>query len=664
VEQPLLIEATYSHTNLTCFESRDGSINVLIKGGTNSYSYRLQKDNNVYGNWISFRSDIALSHLSKGLYNIQVKDTNDCYLIENGTIATLSFMVTQPELLTVNGTISHVTGFGLTNGSIITTIEGGTKPYTISWKDAKGIKLVASSRNLTTIGNGSYTILIKDSKGCSVNKRFIVTQPEELKVTLSQNSIVLCNGFKSAGILSNVTGGVKPYRYEWFVEDVSFNKNTSVNNVGAGNYYLTVTDANNNVTKSENLTITEPEVLKVVLDPTSKSCGGNNDWTVVSNITGGTPPYSYAWSSGEKTKDIKDVSEGSYFVVITDVNGCQVTSNILLETGSPLIITERITNVVCYNTCTGNIDLDIKGGIAPYSISWNTGETSASVNNLCKGDYEVTVKDQKGCSITRTISVKSAAEVVFDLVPNEVTLCDGETIEYDVTMSNVKFYKWTSDNGFTSTKSNVVLSEEGKYTLTITTNDGCTIARDIQIHKSGAEIDAQLILTSQAFVGEDIAIINVSNPISKNIEWKIPLNVEVVQKTNEGLVLRFPAPGNYEVSLVSTEGACKKIATKVVNVLKENELSDNGDSKKPFIKEFKVYSNPNKGKFKVNIELEKESEISLRLFSLGANSVVKERKMKGLKKYEVGYEMNASAGVYVLLLETSKARRIRKVIIE
>ncbi|PHN99525.1 hypothetical protein CSC82_33565 [Rhodobacteraceae bacterium 4F10] len=393
------------------------------------------------------------------------------------------------------------------------------------------------------------------------------------------------------------------------------------------------------------------------------TCSGNDDGVISLNVEGGTPPYSYSWSSGETTAEIT-VAAGSYFVLVTDANGCQTTGSFTVEKASSLTITETIKDVVCYNSCTGEIDLNIEGGIAPYNVTWNTGQIGNNVTGLCAGMYTVMVTDQKGCQTTKEILVKNAEELIFDVVPSEVTLCYGETIEYDVTMDGISEYAWTSTNGFTSNESVVLLSEEGVYTLTVTTVDGCKVSKEIIIHKSNTVIDAQLILTSQAFVGEDIILINVSNPISEKVEWSIPSNVTIVQKTDEGLVLRFPAPGNYDISLISNEGNCKKVAAKTVNVLKARDLTDIGETKNPFVKEFVVYSNPNKGKFTVDVELEKESEISLRLFSLGANSVVADKLLKGQKEYEVLYDMNVSAGVYVLLLETPKAKRIQKVIVE
>ncbi len=665
ITQPTLITATSSHTNLSCFENNDGKIAININGGVGNYSYRLRKDSNAYGAWITTTSSLVIDNLAIGKYDVQIKDGNDCLLKEGGVEKTFTFDITQPDVLNITGVVTNVSGFGLSNGAIDATVIGGTKAYTLEWKNQSGT-IVATTEDLSNEVSGVYTLTVKDAQNCTLSKTFIITQPEALTVALVQNNIVLCKGFASASINSTVTGGVAPYTYEWYQSGTNtvISNRESLNNIGIGTYHVVITDANNNVTRSTDIIIKEPETLAVTLNGTSTTCGGNNDWSISANVTGGTAPYSFEWSSGETTQDLTNVSLGGYFVVVTDANGCQVTQNIVLENGSPLEVTVDVTNTVCYNECTGAIDLQVTGGIAPYNITWNTGATGNTITNACHGEYVATITDQKGCVIVKTVEIKNAEEFIFDLVPDEVTLCKGETIEYDVTMNGVTSYSWTSNNGFRSTRSIVELSEAGKYQLTVVTNDGCSVSREVEIFKSDVDIDAQLILSSQAFVGEDIAIINVSNPISSNVEWIIPSNVEVKQKTDEGLVLRFPAPGDYNISLVATEGNCKKTATKTVNVLKARDLSDVGDAETPFIKEFEVYSNPNKGKFKVAVELEKEAEISLRLFGLGASSVVKDKQFKGAKEYQVDYDMNVSVGIYVLLLETPKAKRIRKVIIE
>ncbi|PKH51972.1 hypothetical protein CXF68_15315 [Tenacibaculum sp. Bg11-29] len=639
---------TYTKQDVTCYSGNDGAINLSVSGGTGIYTYV----------WSNGQRTEDVSSLTSGDYNVTVSD-------ENGCSKKVLITIAQPSEYKISlNLFKRPTGKGLSNGKIEVEVIGGDQPDIFEWKDENGI-VIGNTKSITDIPAGKYTFFVTDKKGCKLQETYNLGEPEELLITLNQNNIILCNGGSEASVKATVTGGVIPYQYTWYdSENTLISNEVILTNVKKGSYYLVIKDSENNQKQSVAILISQPELLKTELESTPGNCGTANDWTITANTTGGTLPYKYFWSTGATTQNITNMSLGSYFVMITDANGCQTTQNIVLENTSPLTINVNVTDVNCYNTCTGTINLDIAGGLAPYTVAWNTGDTGKSIVNACKGEYIATITDKKGCTIVKTITIKNTDEVVFSLVPNKVTLCYGETIEYDVTMNDVSKYSWTSDNGFTSNESIVTLSEGGKYTLTVTTTKGCIIVKELEILKSDVKIDAQLILTSQAFVGEDIAIINVSNPISSNIAWSIPSNVTIVQQTDEGLVLRFPAPGNYNIALVATEGNCIKRAIKTVTVLKSRNLDAIGDTKNPFIKEFKVYANPNKGNFKVDIVLEKESEVSLRLFSLSANSVVADKRLKGLKEYTANYEMNLSVGIYVLLLETPKGKRIRKVIIE
>ncbi|MEQ3500068.1 hypothetical protein ABMY20_09950 [Tenacibaculum sp. SSH1-16] len=644
---PLAI--TFTKTEVTCYNGNDGSIDISVTGGTGVYNYE----------WSNGEIIEDVTTLSAGVYTVTVKDENGCELQEVITI-------TQPSVYRVLvTTFEEPRGAGLSDGSISVDIEGGVAPFTYEWKD-QATNSISNTTSINNVPTGKYYLTVVDAKGCELNEVYNLDEPDPLIVAIEQVETIKCNGDISAVLKAVATGGVGGNSYVWFnaVTGNSVGNSQVIYNLPTGRYFVKVTDLKGIEDTSEVFTVVQPEVLEVAGDVSNVTCSGNNDGVISLNVEGGTSPYSYSWSSGQTTAEITDVAAGSYFVLVTDANDCQTTGSFTVEKASSLTITETVKDVICYNSCTGEIDLNIEGGIAPYSVTWNTGQKGSNVTGLCAGTYIVTVTDQKGCQATKEILVKNAEELIFDVVPSEVTLCYGETIEYDVTMVGTSKYEWTSTNGFTSGESVVLLSEEGVYTLTITTKDGCKVSKEIIIHKSNVEIDAQLILTSQAFVGEDIVLINVSDPVSEKIEWNIPSNVTIVQKTDEGLVLRFPAPGNYDISLISNEGNCKKVATKTVNVLKARDLTDIGETKNPFVKEFVVYSNPNKGKFTVDVELEKESEISLRLFSLGANSVVADKLLKGQKEYEVLYDMNVSAGVYVLLLETPKAKRIQKVIVE
>ena len=670
ITQPSFIEVTSSSENVSCFEKKDGIINLEAKGGTGKYYYSVSKDGGDYGTEVEFTDTTVISNLDIGDYDVKVRDENRCDLKENGVNKILNFTITQPKALEITEKITHVTGFGLDNGSIIAAVTGGTHftttDYKYSWKDVTG-KEIAITKDIFNQVAGTYTLEVTDANTCFIRKEITINQPDLLKVTVQQQNIVLCKGDKTASIASTIIGGQKPYKaYAWYKKGETSvqSPRTTLSSIGIGTYYLIVTDTNDNVTQSADIVIEEPDFLRIQLTSKSEGCGTTDDWTIEANVSGGTAPFKYFWSTGETTKDITQQSLGTYFVVITDANGCQITERITLENTNIFNVIPNVKEIVCYNNCSGEITLDIQGGFAPYTILWNTGATTQSIKNLCAGEYTVEVEDSNGCREIKTVTLQNPEEFIFELIPDKVTLCQDEDIEYDVTMNNVVSYNWTSDTGFRSNKSMVTLSEGGNYTLTVVTNEGCSISRNLEITKSDIVIDAQLILTSQAFAGEEIAIINVSAPISSNVDWEIPSNVTIIQKEKEGVVVEFPAPGDYEISLVSSEGDCNKKQTKIVTVLKARNLVDVGDTEGPFIKEYKVYANPNKGQFKVDVVLEKEAEISLRLFGLGANTTTLDREFKGEKEYTIDYDMNVPVGIYILLLETSKAKRIIKVIIE
>ena len=644
---PLAI--SYTKTAVSCYNGNDASITLSVTGGTNAYRYA----------WNNGMTTSTITALAAGRYTVVVKDDNNCEI-------SATILISEPNEYKATPTVFNTpTGAGLSNGEIAVDVIGGTAPYQLEWRD-EDLNLLGNTDAIQNLSAGNYTLKVTDQLGCELVEVYNLGEPEPLTVTIEQNEEIQCKGNSQASLKAVANGGVGGNTYVWYSASTNnvLGNGQFIYNLPSGNYYVVVTDFNNNASNSQSFFVAEPEILTATLQSNATGCGMNNDWEITPIVKGGTPPYSYAWSSGETSAQLTDASLGTYFVLITDANGCQTTASITLENNSPLIINETITDIKCYNKCSGAINVDIEGGEAPFTFLWNNGATTSSIANICSGTYTVTVTDQKGCQMKKEFTLENPEEFAFELVPSEVTLCSGESIEYNVAQSSIASYKWTSSNGFNSTSSNVILSEEGVYTLTVKTNEGCEISKSITINASNAIIDAQFILTSQAFVGEDIVIINVSNPVSDTISWRIPTNVSLVQETTEGVVLRFPAPGSYEVSMISEEGNCRKMITKVVQVHKARTIEDIGDIEGPLVKEFSVFPNPNKGNFKVTITLEKEAEISLRLFSLSANTIIEDQMLSGQKEYEVDYNINVPPGIYIILLESAKTRRIAKVIIE
>ena len=176
-------------------------------------------------------------------------------------------------------------------------------------------------------------------------------------------------------------------------------------------------------------------------------------------------------------------------------------------------------------------------------------------------------------------------------------------------------------------------------------------------------MDSEFLVTSQAFAGEEIVLVNTSNPPGTGEEWIFPEGVTVKEQGQGLVVIRFEQPGAYEVTLRNYEGDCYADFTKNIIVDQARELPDVGDAPSPFIHTYTVHPNPSTGSFRANVSLGEAAAISLRLYSLTSNQPYDDRELQGQMEYEVDYEMDLSSGVYLLLLETPKERQIRKIVI-
>ena len=160
-----------------------------------------------------------------------------------------------------------------------------------------------------------------------------------------------------------------------------------------------------------------------ILDNSSDiSCYGDSDGSISLNISGGISPYNYSWSNGANTASINNLSAGSYDVIVTDASGCTSTlNNIIINEPLEIQTSSNISAVSCYGSADGSISLNITSGISPYTYSWSNGATTASINNLIAGSYDVIVTDATGCIATLNNIINEASTLVYVLNTNDAT---------------------------------------------------------------------------------------------------------------------------------------------------------------------------------------------------------------------------------------------------
>ena len=203
------------------------------------------------------------------------------------------------------------------DGSATVMASGGTPPYSYLWNTAN------TGASITDLTAGTYEVMVTDANGCSVLGSVDIGQPTELIVTtMSQD--VGCDelGWASAA----ATGGIPPYTFMWN----NGSDSTAIIDLLAGNYIVTVTDANNCTSIAEvQITGGLGPDISIQVDATPTPDNINNGALSV-NVTGGTPPFEYEWNTSATTASITGLTTGEYTVTVTDSNGCPAVATAYL----------------------------------------------------------------------------------------------------------------------------------------------------------------------------------------------------------------------------------------------------------------------------------------------------------------------------------------------
>lgn len=704
LEEPELLTVQIAKTDINCFGGTDGTATAIINGGTPPFEYL----------WSTGADTETAEGLWLGSHTVYVVDARGCEAEGEVTIG-------QPDAAVSIANPEYVqpTANGFTDGSITVWVNGGTPfdddSYSFEWRDEQNNLInTTSAQNMPEgyaiqihdIPAGTYTITVTDAnyenavqkEGCNHVVELVLTEPPALELSVQQTIPVSCNGgnqFNNPSddgqLMAMASGGVPfdplidgqyAYIYTWKKKDEQNNwqviPNVSGNildNVEAGEYAVNIEDANgiilgiyvNNMLDEPTdyiYPVQETDPITLQLDKMDVSCFDGTDGFASVFIEGGMPPYNISWSSGASGEIAENLLAGTYFVYVKDFYGCEVSGQVTIEQPEELVI--NVMDVVvptCYDANNGSLSVEVSGGVAPYTHLWNTGENSLLLANLGEGIYTLEVMEAIGCTTTKEIVLEAPYPTQVDLGEDR-TLCNGQEHYLNISVNDPSAtYSWTSTNGFSSTSPQVNLSEAGIYTATVTNSLGCSGVDTIEILTTEVEVDAQFLITSQAFAGEKVVLVNTSNPIGTNEEWVFPNGAEVVEQEKGMAILRFDEPGAYEVILRNYQNDCYQDVAKTIIVAEARELPDVGEAISPFIKEFKVYPNPSSGSFSVMVSLQEVSSISLRLFGLTTNHVYDEKQLSGNLMYEVPYTVDLASGVYLLLLETSKERQIRKIVI-
>jgi hypothetical protein len=338
------------------------------------------------------------------------------------------------------------------------------------------------SNYFSGLAAGTYSVIVTDSFGCSVNSSFSILENSPIQVTYTVTD-VSCFGGNDGTIDLTVIGGTQPYTYLWSPLGTT---TQDISGLPAGSYNVTITDANG-CTANQTVVVNEPTAMQVMVSTTDATCGVCNGEVVVS-VFGGVPPYVYEYNNGAVQcfgSVCDSLCAGTNRVIVTNVNGCADTVDFNIGQQSSLQIDSIVTtNVSCNGANDGSACVYVSNGQIPYSYVWNNLETTQCASSL--GPLipynSVTVTDANGCTaVETTTSITEPAPLTaqFDNTSDGVV---PDTVLCLVNSGTPPFLiNWKTGDTNIGDSVVYVYFSDGIYMPTVTDSNGCTFTDTIVI---------------------------------------------------------------------------------------------------------------------------------------------------------------------------------------
>ncbi len=490
ITEPSPLSVIETHNDVLCNGGNTGSINLTTTGGTSPYIYSWSDGNNS-----PIRNNIGASN-----YSVLVTDSNSCSV-------TLAVAISEPAILSISETHADVLCNGAGTGSINITSSGGSVPHSFIWDDGS----VTPVRN--SLIAGSYSVTASDNNLCSVTAIILITEPTALVVS-ENHTDVLCNGDNSGSININASGGTSPIVYTWN----DGNTFAIRNNVLAGNYTVTTSD-NNACSVVLNIPVTEPTPITLTETHANVACsGGTGSIDITSG--GGVTPRTYLWNDGITTEDRGSLTPANYSVTVSDGNLCIKSLDITIGSNSGIVVSETHNDVSCFGQATGNINVNVSGGISPYTYVWNDAVNAPNRINIPANNYTLSVYDNNSCIQILNVAIAEPPALSTVLSSSDVLCNGGNTGSINLTTSGGTLpygFIW-NDGIITDDRANLSV---GNYTVTISDNNLCSSALTVNINEptviSIAEVHSD-VLCSGGSTGS-ITLTVSGGTIPYSFEW-------------------------------------------------------------------------------------------------------------------------------------------------
>ena len=433
---------------------RYGDINYTIHSNVNSFSDTLYGVSYCYGVYIidNFGNSLNLSTGIIKPFNVDFPVTTDAIC---------------PK----------------TTGTASVTINNGSAPDSVKWFIVKSTYPSFVLGNYVGTGNpinlpSENYIALAYKNGCSEFSQTdstgiggSINNVSTITYTVNTTTANCTNGTAS---ITNIAGGIAPYTYKWS----NGANSSSISNLTMGLYSTTVTDVQGCYKANNFIGINQSISIGINSSITNATCL-QNDGSVITFGSGGTPPYTYLYSNGATSQTASGLSAGTYiYATVIDANGCSSGESYSYISGTtPISVNYSATPSSC-TAATGSATLSVKGGTSPYTIDWNTYplQSGLTINNMPSGSYNFKVTDSVGCIQTGIAYIPPQSNIIASVTSlNPVCPYNTGSVNSNVSGSNPPFTFLWNTGSTAQSLSNVPV---GTYSCVITDNIGCSVTKN------------------------------------------------------------------------------------------------------------------------------------------------------------------------------------------
>ncbi|MBP6455278.1 MAG: gliding motility-associated C-terminal domain-containing protein [Chitinophagaceae bacterium] len=473
-EPPILNIDSLNNTNITCNGANDGEININASGGTINYNYSID-------NGTTFVPTNQFNNLSAGIYTVIVKDANDC------TTSQIA-IITEPNPILINPiSTTDITCFGINNGAIVLSANGGTTPYNYILNPGN---ISSSTGSFSNLFAGNYTVTVVDFNNCSLSTTYTLNEPSQILFTNIVTTNVTCFGDNSGAMEVIANGGTGTINYT--INPLIGTQTSPGNfiNLFAGNYTISAIDANNCSVTTIVVIGQNPEIIISNVRYVSPTCWGESNGQIDVTASGGVGALIYQINGGssQTTGLFTNLASGYITISIIDGLNCRKDSILFLSQPDKLSFSNiESTPVTCYNSNDGKISATGTGGNGNYTYYLRPGlhiNKHGSFSGLRLGTYTLTIIDTLGCEFDTLVFVSPPLDPLRSTMTKKDIGCFGYGNEgwAEVLVEGGEppyTYLWTTNPAQTTPKADSIYF--GKYFVNIIDALGCEIQDTVYI---------------------------------------------------------------------------------------------------------------------------------------------------------------------------------------